>query len=244
MVPTFKIIIPARYQSSRFPGKPLIKINGISMIERVWKKCIQAIPKKDVHVATDSKVIYDFCIENSMNTIMTPECLTGSDRVYQASLKLEADIFINVQGDEPLISPEDIKSVISFSAKSPQAVINAMCQITEEADFQSSAVPKVVVNINNNLLYMSRSAIPLTKNKTMVTAYKQVCIYAFPKETLKRFAEQATKTPLESIEDIEILRFLEIGVPVKMIEVSQSSISVDYPEDVKRVENALNSNHK
>jgi len=187
MALSYKVIIPARFESNRFPGKPLVKINGIPMIERVWKKCIQAIPEKDVHVATDSKVIYDYCSDNSINVIMTPECLTGSDRVFQASLTLDADIFVNVQGDEPLINPNDIKSVISYSRNAPNSVINAMCEITEEMDFHSSAVPKVVVNMKNDLLYMSRSPIPLTKNNTMVKAYKQVCIYAFPKATLKKF---------------------------------------------------------
>ena len=140
MALNYKVIIPARFESNRFPGKPLVKINGIPMIERVWKKCIQAIPINDVYVATDSEVIYDYCSDHSINVIMTPECLTGSDRVYQASLTLDADIFINVQGDEPLINPDDIRSVISYSKNSPNSVINAMCQITEEKDFQSSAL--------------------------------------------------------------------------------------------------------
>lgn len=238
----YKIIIPARYESSRFPGKPLAKIHGIPMIKRVWLKCIEVLSEKDVFIATDSKVIYDYCNENSINVIMTPKCLTGSDRVYQASLKIPADIYINVQGDEPLISPQDIESVISFSRKSPDSVINAMCLITELEDFNSAAIPKVVVNMNNNLLYMSRASIPLTKNKTMVRAYKQVCIYAFPKNALEKFAAQTDKTPLESIEDIEILRFLEMSIPVKMLEVSSSSIAVDYPQDIERVENELSSN--
>ena len=242
MVPTYKIIIPARYESSRFPGKPLVKINGIPMIKRVWEKCIEVMPKKDIHVATDSTIIYDYCYNNSMNVIMTPECLTRSDRVYQASIMLDADIYINVQGDEPLINPDDINSVISLSKRFPSSVINAMCQISNEIDFNSPSIPKVVVNIKKDLLYMSRSTIPLTKNKTMVKAHKQVCIYAFPKATLKKFSEQTSKTPLEAIEDIEILRFLEMGVTVKMIEVSKSSISVDHPEDVERVENELKSN--
>jgi 3-deoxy-manno-octulosonate cytidylyltransferase (CMP-KDO synthetase) len=241
MDPTYKIIIPARFESTRFPGKPLVEINGIPMIKRVWLKCIQALDEKDVYVATDSKIIYDFCKENAINVVLTPECLTGSDRVYQASLKIDADIYINVQGDEPLISPYDIESVISVSKELPNSVINAMSPITEFIDFNSSAIPKVVVNMESDLLYMSRASIPLTKKKTMVKAYKQVCIYAFPKKTLEMFANQSSKTPLESIEDIEILRFLELNVPVKMIEVSSSSIAVDYPEDVKRVENVLNS---
>ena len=241
MAPKYKIIIPARFESTRFPGKPLVDISGVPMIKRVWEKCIKVMPNEDVYIATDSKIILDFCTENSMNVVMTPECLTGSDRVYEASLRLEADIYINVQGDEPLIRPEDILKVVNFSKKSPNSVINAMCPISNTIDFYSSAIPKVVFNLKNDLLFMSRSAIPLTKKKTMVSAFKQVCIYAFPKEALKEFAKHGSKTPLESIEDIEILRFLEMGVPVKMIEVSSSSIAVDYPEDVKRVENELHS---
>ena len=129
-----------------------------------------------------------------------------------------------------------------FSINEPEITFNAMCQINEEADFRNPNIPKVVTQKDGRLLYMSRAPIPTNKKLEFKKAMKQVCIYAFPKSTLKKFAAQTTKTPIESIEDIEILRFLEIGVPVKMVEVSRSSISVDYPEDVKRVENALNSN--
>jgi 3-deoxy-manno-octulosonate cytidylyltransferase (CMP-KDO synthetase) len=244
MILKYKIIIPARYESSRFPGKPLAMIDGIPMIRRVWKKCIEVLPVEDVLIATDSENIYDFCINNSMEVIMTPYCMTGTDRVYQASLGLDADIFINVQGDEPLIDPNDIKTIIDYSKKNPDFVVNAMCELSSQREFNSISIPKVVVNLKGELMYMSRSPIPITKEKKMVKSYKQVCIYAFPKKHLKSFAGQSKKTPVECIEDIEIIRFLEMGETVKMVEVSQSSIAVDYPEDIRRVENALRTNSK
>ena len=213
------------------------------MIQWVAELSARAVGKKNVYVATEDDNIFNTVSKLGFRAIMTSsKCLTGTDRLAEVAKKVKADIYINVQGDEPLISPKDITSVINYSKNSPGAVINAMCPIKELEDFESSAVPKVVVNMNNDLLYMSRSPIPLTKNKSMVEAFKQVCIYAFPKETLKQFALQDLKTPLESIEDIEILRFLEMGIPVKMIEVSSSSIAVDYPADIKRVENVLNRN--
>tara|TARA_B100000945_G_scaffold320076_1_gene329013 strand:+ start:3582 stop:4331 length:750 start_codon:yes stop_codon:yes gene_type:complete len=235
-----KIIIPARYKSSRFEGKPLAPILGIPMIKRVWSQCIKAASEDNVFVATDSKRINDFCSTEGMRSIMTSEnCLTGTDRVFEASQKIDADLYINVQGDEPLIDPSDIHKVIEESLKNPGEIINAMAEISDENDFRSSAVPKVICDIKGNLLYMSRAPIPTNKNNEFIKAYKQVCIYAFPRHTLESFASNTTKTTIEAIEDIEILRFLEMGIKVKMIEVSQSSIAVDYPEDIEKVENVL-----
>tara|TARA_B100001142_G_scaffold141577_1_gene142807 strand:+ start:8709 stop:9458 length:750 start_codon:yes stop_codon:yes gene_type:complete len=239
-----KIIIPARYQSSRFEGKPLAPILGIPMIKRVWTQCIKAINEENVYVATDSNRINDFCSTEGIRSIMTSEaCLTGTDRVFEASQVIDADLYINVQGDEPLIDPLDIRKVITESMKNPNEIINAMAEISDESDFRSSGVPKVICDTKGNLLYMSRASIPTNKNNDYVKAYKQVCIYAFPKHALKSFASNTEKTPIESIEDIEILRFLEMGIKVKMIEVSQSSIAVDYPEDILKVENALRGHH-
>ena len=235
-----KIIIPARYQSSRFEGKPLAPIHGIPMIKRVWSQCAKAINEENVYVATDSNRINDFCAAEGIRSIMTSKnCLTGTDRVFEASQKIDADLYINVQGDEPLIDPLDIKKVIAESIENPGEVINAMAKISDENDFRSSGVPKVVCDTKQNLLFMSRAPIPTNKNNDFVDAYKQVCIYAFTKQSLELFAEHPTKTPIENIEDIEILRFLEMGIKVKMIEVSQSSIAVDYPKDIEKVENAL-----
>jgi 3-deoxy-manno-octulosonate cytidylyltransferase (CMP-KDO synthetase) len=144
-----------------------------------------------------------------------------------------------VQGDEPLINPEDIKAVINEYEKAPNTIINAMCRLKDEQEFRSFTVPKVVTSKSGNLLYMSRSPIPVTKSNQFHSGYKQVCIYAFSKEHLEFFASHQEKTQIEAIEDIEILRFLENDIPVKMIEVASSSIAVDIPEDLERVIKAI-----
>lgn len=234
------IIIPARFASTRFPGKPLADICGKSLIQRVWERCIRALPPSKVYVATDSEKIAAHCNNHGIQTVMTSSnCLTGTDRVWEASKAIDAEIYVNVQGDEPLIEPEDIKKVIAAAEKAPGQVVNAMCPITEEQDFRSVTVPKVVARPDGRLLYMSRCAIPTNKNLGFESANKQVCIYALNKSALEVFAKVETKTPLEELEDIEILRFLELGIDVHMVSVSSTSIAVDTPEDVRRVEAAI-----
>lgn len=234
------IIIPARFQSSRFPGKPLIDICGQSLIERVWRRCCLASKKEDVYVATDSDNIFEHCKSKDIQCLMTSDkCLTGTDRVYEAAEKLNADLVVNVQGDEPLIDPADISKVIDSHISNPSAIHCGMCKINTEQDFRSPSVPKVVCSSTGKLFYMSRGAIPTDKILSFRNAMKQVCIYAFPSYALKAFALHGKKTHLESIEDIEILRFLELGYEVEMVEVSDSSIAVDFPEDVARVVQAI-----
>jgi 3-deoxy-manno-octulosonate cytidylyltransferase (CMP-KDO synthetase) len=234
------IIIPARYQSSRFPGKPLADIHGKSMLRRVWEKCAQVVKPDNIIVATDDERIRSHCLENDMQVEMTSSnCLTGTDRLYEVALKRKSDIYINVQGDEPLVLPEDIKAVINASQKEPKITFNAMCSIKEEEDFRSPNVPKVVTQKDGRLLYMSRAPIPTSKQFGFNSAMKQVCIYAFPYEVLMFIGSLKEKTPLESIEDIEILRFLELGYNVKMVEVSGSSIAVDTPQDLEKVRSIL-----
>ncbi len=234
------IIIPARFQSSRFPGKPLVNIAGREMILRVWDRCRLAVPETDIYVATDDERIRACCAAAGVQTLMTGSaCLTGTDRVYEASLQVAADLYLNVQGDEPLLDPQDILAVIGAAKKNPGVILNAMAPIRNESDFRSTTVPKVVTRPDGRLLYMSRAPIPTNKQHGFVSAMKQVCIYGFTAEALKAFASQTSKTPLEDIEDIEILRFLELGFDVQMMTVSESAIAVDVPDDVLRVEQAL-----
>ncbi|MCB0338053.1 MAG: 3-deoxy-manno-octulosonate cytidylyltransferase [Bdellovibrionales bacterium] len=236
----FAVIIPARYKSTRLPGKPLVEILGKSLVRRVWEKCVEAVGPKCVYIATDDSRISQHCEEHGMQCILTPEsCLTGTDRIWEASKVLETQLLINVQGDEPLLDPADITKVIEEAIQNPDTVICGMCEITDEKDFRSPTVPKVVCDQNNFLLYMSRAAIPTSKALTFEKAYKQVCIYGLPKHKLEIFGKHQAKTPIESIEDIELLRFIEMGHRIKMVEVSSSSVAVDVPEDVARVEGIL-----
>lgn len=232
----YAIVIPARYESSRFPGKPLVELNGKTMIQRVWERCCEASDETNVYIATDSELIQDVANSFGANVIMTSsDCLTGTDRIAEANKTLKKNFVINVQGDEPLINPLDIKKVIDAYFKKPGSIVNAMCRIESEAEFRSTTIPKVVTSKSGKLIYMSRAAIPTTKACSFEGAYKQVCIYAFSSEHLEYFYSANSKTPVENIEDIEILRFLEGDFEVQMIEVESGPIAIDIPEDVDRV---------
>jgi 3-deoxy-manno-octulosonate cytidylyltransferase (CMP-KDO synthetase) len=232
----FAVVIPARYQSSRFPGKPLVDICGQPMIQHVWQRCCDAVGSEKVFIATDDDDIATAVADFGGQVVMTSDtCLTGTDRLAQANQQLDCDFIINVQGDEPLINPKDIISVINEYLANPEQVVNAMCKISSEQEFFSLNVPKVVCNKNSSLLYMSRAGIPLSKKGDFHFAYKQVCIYAFSRQHLELFSAITEKTPLEYVEDIEILRFLEEGIAVKMVEVEQGSLAVDIPSDVDKI---------
>lgn len=233
---SYIVLIPARLASTRLPNKPLIDIAGKSLIERTWQQVIKAVPNEKVFVLTDDDLIVDHCSQKGIQVILTSkECATGTDRVAEFALTHEFDYYINVQGDEPLINPDDIKSVISEIDKSGDEVINGYTEIETDEDYRSLTIPKVVFRPDGRLLYMSRGPIPNNKQNKFTKAYKQICIYAFPKKQLLEFAHLNHKTELEEMEDIEILRFLELGHEVKMIELSGGSIAVDTPDDLEKV---------
>ncbi len=169
----------------------------------------------------------------------SPNCLTGTDRVAEAAEQIACPTIINVQGDEPLISPEDVAVVLAAALARPDLVHNAVCPIVTDDDFRNRNVPKVVIRSDCQLLYMSRAAIPGTKDDKFTAALRQVCIYGFSRDHLRLFAKQSTKSPLEALEDIEILRFLEMGVPVQMTHLRESTHAVDVPEDVAKIERIL-----
>jgi len=230
------VVIPARMTSSRLPGKPLINILGKSLIQRTYEQCLKAVPANRIYVATEDKAIYIHCEERNMQVLMTSKnCLTGTDRVAEVAEQIHADYYINVQGDEPLINPQDIIDVEKSLGKYLGEVINGYAPIDKEIQFRSLTIPKVVCRPDGRLLYMSRSPIPGNKKNEFIKSWKQVCIYAFPKLALLAFAEKKKKTELEGFEDIEVLRFLEMGYEVRMLQLSKDSIAVDTPEDVIKV---------
>jgi 3-deoxy-manno-octulosonate cytidylyltransferase (CMP-KDO synthetase) len=234
------VIIPARYQSSRLPGKPLIDLCGIPMVVRTYQQCIKVCHPEKVYVATDDERIKETCELNGIQVIMTSSnCLTGTDRIAECAKYIDADVFINVQGDEPLFNPKDLEFLISKVKKYPGEILNGYCEITDENLFRSGSIPKVVFRPDGRLLFMSRAPIPSNKEHGFEKAWRQVCAYAFPREALKDFTTVSEKTKLESIEDIEILRFLELGWEVRMVELSSDSVAVDTPDDIQRVETAI-----
>jgi len=236
------IIIPARYKSSRFPGKPLTPILGKPMILWVAEICAKVLPVELVYIATDDSRIKDIVENAGFNVLMTSEkALTGTDRIADAANQIDADSYINVQGDEPLLNPNDILSIINIKKKYPNEVINGYCRISDNENPESLNIPKVVFNESNQMLYMSRNLIPGMKSNQIKAPnyYKQVCIYAFNKNELLDFVNFGRKSTIENYEDIEILRFLDIGTKIRVVKTSGSSLAVDVPEDVKKVEDAL-----
>lgn len=236
----FAVVIPARYQSTRLPGKPLVPLCGMPMIERTWRRSLEAVDAGLVYIATDDERIRQACESAGARVIMTPgDCLTGTDRVAVAADSLEVDFIVNLQGDEPVFNPDDLRALVQAAREHPGDVINGCCPVQSEEEFRSPTVPKVVMRPDGRLLYMSRAAIPTDKAGRWVRSWRQVCAYAFPMPALRAFAAERQKTPLEEIEDIEILRFLELGYEVRMLPMSTVSVAVDTPEDVARAEAAI-----
>ena len=244
---TVAAIIPARYKSTRFPGKPLAKINGIPMLVRVYNRAKELID--DVYVATDSLKVKDLCEEYGMPCVLTKEDhKTGTDRCSEAVtlIEKEYDYYINIQGDEPVFPKEAISKIYDVidetHIENGYGAINIMCEIYDERDISSVDVPKVVCVESydyNELLYMSRSPIPFKRDNTSKPYYKQIGIYCFDRETLSDFNHTA-QGPLEKAESIEILRCVESGVPVLMLECKDASFSVDRPEDIVKIEHLIN----
>ena len=231
----FIVVIPARYKSKRLPGKPLAKIGGLPMIVRTYNQCRKVVRKDNIIVATDSLKIKKVCDEYKINSIITSsKCLTGTDRVAEVAKKINCSFYINVQGDEPFFNPYDLKKLINIAKKKPNEIINGYAEIKDKKLFFSSSIPKVVFDRKEYLLYMSRGPIPSNKKFVFKKAWRQICAYSFPKKALSDFTKIKNKTPIESLEDIEILRFLEQGYRVKMIKMSNKSLAVDNNEDLEK----------
>jgi len=232
----YMVVIPARYDSTRLPGKLLIKLRGKTVLQNVWEKCVKTVGFNNVIVAAGDNKIYNFCKKKKIKSIfITKKCLTGTDRVFEVSKKIKRKYYINVQGDEIFLKPKTILKVIHLSKEFPNHVINCMAKIKSASDFKNPSVPKVVVNKKNDLLYMSRAPIPGSKKMNFNESYRQVCVYLFNKKTLSLFGEQKKKSNNEKVEDIEILRLLDSGLKIKMVKVSGSEISLDTYQDLKKI---------
>ncbi len=236
------VVIPARYESSRFPGKPLVPLLGKPMVLWVAEISATAVGKEAVYVATDDEIIAGVVESAGFKVIMTSsDALTGTDRVAEVARVVEADVYINVQGDEPLLNPMNILAIKDKKIAVPDSVINGYCNLSEDEDPANVNIPKVVIGEDNRLTYISRSVVPGSKTGMSLPEFykKQVGIYAFSSYELNLFADLGRKSSLEMAEDIEILRFLDLGYPVTMVNTTGSSLAVDVPGDVDRVEAAM-----
>ena len=235
-------IIPARYESSRFPGKPLALICGKPMIWWVYKQVEKVTEFDEVMVATDSSLIFDKCNELGLKAVMTSSThQTGTDRLGEVALHSDADFFVNIQGDEPLIEPEIIRSVIDYKIDNPSVdIINTMTLLDEKEDPAAKNIVLCAAAENGDLLYLSRAAIPCSKNDGKVDYKRHMGLYGLSRDALL-FYSKTERGYIEKIEDIEMFRFLENGWRIKIIDVVSESIGVDLPEDIEKVEAVMKS---
>jgi 3-deoxy-manno-octulosonate cytidylyltransferase (CMP-KDO synthetase) len=232
----FVVVIPARMKSVRLDRKPLADICGKPMILHTYERALEATSKGNIFIATDSDEIMEVCHRRGANSVMTSKkCLTGTDRIAEFSKKIQAKVYVNLQGDEPIMDSANIRKMIQAGIQNPSLIINGWAAIKTEKDYFSRTIPKVLIKENSDLMYMSRSPIPGNKPNEFIEAKKQVCVYSFPLRALQFLLGNPRKSSVEKIEDIEILRFLEMGWNIKMIELPGSSIAVDTPEDLEVV---------
>lgn len=228
-------IIPARYASSRFPGKPLADICGKPMIWWVCNQVKKASLLDEVVVATDDSRIEDVCKQYNMSCCMTsPLHDTPTSRMYEVSQIIDGDLYVFIGGDEPLISPNAIDAVISESKASKCEVTHAMTKIKTAPEVIDFTNIKVVVSSDGYLLYTTRSPIPFPKGGLDFEYFKFVGIGAFTKKAL-HFYNSTPKSKLERIEECDLIRFVDKFIPVKMVEVTCRNISVDTTKDLDAV---------
>lgn len=233
-------VIPARYKSSRFPGKPLADICGKPMIWWVYHQCKKVEDFDSVYVATDNDKIFNVCKDLGVEVVMTSDAhLTGTDRIGEVARRIQADLIVNIQGDEPLIEPETIKEAIKPFYTNPDLEIsNLMTKIKNPVDAVNFTIPKVITNKEGIGIYLTRATAPFPKGSLDYAYYKQVCVYGFKPDALRFYCEYGMKygkAKIEAVEDIEILRFIENGYKVQYIEVDSDTVAVDTPNDLERV---------
>lgn len=228
-------VIPARYFSSRLPGKPLIEIAGKPLIQWVCERARRAARLAEVLVATDNEQVFQVVTNFGGKARMTrADHVSGTDRVAEVAENIEGDIFVNIQGDEPGISPATIDGVCApFEEDFELQVTTARVKITKLAEVESRDVVKVVVDRQDRALYFSRSVIPYPRYPPAIF-YKHLGIYGYRRDSLLSLSRRKP-SQLENIEGLEQLRFLEEGISIKVIQTDEDSIGVDTPEDVERV---------
>mgnify|MGYP001243654659 CR=1 FL=1 len=238
----FIVVIPARFSSKRLPGKPLKKILGIPMIIRTCMQCLKVVKKSQLIVATDDKRIQKCCEKYLINSILTSKkCKTGTDRVAEVAKKIKVKNYINVQGDEPIFNPVDLKNMIKLSKKNRNKILLGYTKIQNKINASNKNIPKVVFDKNENLLYASRAPIPFANLGKSTEFWRQVLVYSFPRIEILKFYKIKNKTSLEEKEDIEILRFLEIGSHVKLVKMTNKSHPVDTIKDLNQIERFLDN---
>jgi 3-deoxy-manno-octulosonate cytidylyltransferase (CMP-KDO synthetase) len=235
-------LIPARYASTRFPGKPLVDIGGKSMIQRVYEQALKCGVLNDVFVATDDERIYYYVINFGGKAVMTADTHpSGTDRCAEvASQHPEYDVVINIQGDEPFIDPGQISKVAGCFDEPGTQLATLIKKINTTEELYNLSTPKVIINTYNEAIYFSRSPIPHARGVEPQqwlfhnTYYKHIGIYGYKSDVLQQIT-QLPVSPLEKAESLEQLRWIENGYRIKTALTDMESHAVDVPEDLEKL---------
>lgn len=233
-------VIPARFASTRFPAKVLAKLAGKPMIQHVWERARHAQELDEILIACDHADVLKAALGFGANAVMTdPNHPSGSDRIAEAVGRMDVDVIVNIQGDEPFIDPKTINSLALALKKDPGCMMGTVIKaITSDEEFVNPNVVKCVVDANGYALYFSRSPIPYNRNASApvgLKRYKHLGIYAYRKEFLLQYKDWP-KSILEGTEQLEQLRVLERGYRIKTVTTEYESIAVDVPEDLVKAE--------
>jgi len=231
-------VIPCRYNSSRFPGKPLALISGKPMMWHVYQRALESGVLDEVYIATDDERIVKASDKLKLNSIITSsQHKTGTDRVTEVANKVQADYYVNIQGDEPFIEPNAIRLVTQAIVDCSDPLIqatNAYTLMQNTSDVIDTNTVKVIMDFNKRALAYSRQPIPYPK-ENIATYYKQLGLYAFKRSGLQVFDEKVS-ADLEKTEGVEMYRLLEHGHAIQMVRTNDASISVDTPSDLSRAQ--------
>ena len=235
-------VIPARFGSTRFPGKPLVKIKDKTLIEWVIAGSQTSKYLKDIIVATDDERILAVAKNAGVQAVMTSEkCATGTDRIFEATKNIDFDVVINIQGDEPQISAKYIDPLVEAFLNQKNLDMATLAHPIELKDLENKNAVKVIKNINDEAIYFSRFAIPYSRVEADVSSevtLKHIGLYGYSKSFLKKFCE-APMAAIEKHESLEQLRALHLGAKIKVITVAEAIQGVDTPEDLKIAEKYL-----
>jgi len=234
-------LIPARYGSTRLHAKLIQDLGGISVIQRTYVSTLASNVFDEVWVVTDHELIREQILDLGGNVYFSAKAhQSGSDRIAEALVVVDADLIVNVQGDEPFQDPKSLKDLVSVFVKPKVKIASLMCKIPEDEAHNPNSV-KVVLDENKNAIYFSRSPIPFNRERNEDIFYwKHIGIYAYTRELLKEFTSWP-KGRLEQIEMLEQLRLVEKGVKIRMVETSHQAIAIDTKEDLDRARNFLKS---
>ena len=233
-------VIPARWNSVRFPGKPLASILGRPMLQHVYERASSCRLITELLIATDDDRVAEAAKGFGAKVVMTStEHPTGTDRVAEAISKVAGSVVVNIQGDEPLLRPESIDKLVSEMTSNPAVGMATLaCKIADPTELESDSCAKVVLDMNDEAIYFSRSKIPYVIGSHPFEFYKHVGVYGYRRDVLDRLAA-SPPSPLEIAEGLEQLRALEQGVRIRVVKVSEWGPAVDTPEDIERVEQVL-----